>query len=694
MKTIILGLDFNIANVSHLNKMTPTEQIAYLKTGIKNVYDIAVKKHPDCHIILAWREFGINGMAKGRLSLSETERRQFMIDIQEESNHANFTIVAGPVSAVKQKIETTKISERYQLHNYLKQSDFDKQYENHAKKLNNLSKIPFNQVRNTSYVFSEGKKIDKRDKITPYDETKYSGVLNSVFKPGKELSLITVKNQKILIEICREHGLLETNLFADIHFVLSATITTYPSKIRGRIMVHLDSDHPIGVYLKNPTDIDNFVVYDVDILSDKDNPVFQEVNATHIDIFSIIKAGMKDGLTALLRDKKRAKALLNETSDDMSPLMVAIKMGNGEFVELIVNCEAFEPQMLTAKEPLMGNTPLMMAILNQRLGCILAMLSCKAMTVDVLKITNDYGADAIKYIIESPAYMIKEFLDNPIFQSLGWANLLRRAIAVNQKEDLFFKKILSHEDFDPNALMKQDRKGNNVLQSTIATSKLKFSIVLLDSQHSSTKLLTQQNDKGRNTLHTAIEYGDSLIVSQLLQSRHATSELFTQLDKKGLNVMHFALKQEEVEIFETLLESEFSSLEPLRQINDSKRNIPQELISRGDVKLVCRLINPLYKSELWLATEGTHNHALGMLMDLLPLPKYSIAVKAIINARICDKPMIDFIKAHPKLVYLDDDLIASLDKQLPQSRSLASFFNRSADIGFALQHCSEKMLPT
>lgn len=725
MKTILLAFNFNLnthlSQMSAFNNKKIEEQVKELRLAIRATYEIANKNNPKSRIILAWREFAINALGEGRIALADKEKQAFITAMYEESNHENFTIIAGTVATFKEKSDKTPLSDRYIMHKYLEKNDADKQFADHKKELDNLSDKEFNQIRNTCYIFSEGKKVGKRDKIAPYNETKNNKqVKNPIFRPGKTFDVISVADQKLLISICREIGAIDTSSSADIHFILSASVSLLKKRMRGRILVHIDSTQPLTAFVKNPNDKKDFAIYSVDILSDLTSPIFTQVEIEMLDIFSLIQLGEKNGFISLLQDKNNAAKLLVSTQAGITPLVAALQFGYIDFVKIILNSDAFETKMLMIQDQ-HGSTPLMIAIAHQRINCINAVMTCPAMTMDVLQVTDNLGHDVVDFILKSPLFIGKTFLDNPLFLSLGFANLLWRTLHGPDNNE-FLTELLQHNDFQEKDFLQQDNGFKNVLHFTVGKTKQKLFKTLINSPHCTDNLFHQQNNKGNNLLHLTIKYNNETsfnvvlenkyctaqslaqqnmagknalhcaISEQLpefaiiiLSSKHISSELFTQQDKKERNVLHLALTKNKINLLALMLDSKHLPSEALMQTNQFNNNVLQEILGNGEWDLIYKIIEKrLCKSNYWMTTKGPSKHALAMIMKLVIFEPYAVIIKKLVEEKQCDKAMLEFIKNHKNAVHVGNNIRLAIEKQLLEKSTYSSgnlaFFTSSLEI--------------
>jgi len=265
-------------------------QLDNLSRCIMLSYLEAKKKHPDNKVIVAWREYGLcNGKP-----LTESETGLFKKRMALLTQKRDIIIIAGTILS-KKVIQSdrhvdkiTAVSEAYKRYSFISDLERNNQQERTFEKyknnfIRNMSKENFLKVKNTCYIFSDGSKKYKRNKIAPYSEVSNKIIQDFTYGFSEQTWMFNFEEgNKLLdlsIEVCLEHsiGLLKYLVSSGqicapkIHLILADSNTFEPDYACGDITIRIDSDpdDSINVVVANNKQFEDFIVYQVDPYSPK-----------------------------------------------------------------------------------------------------------------------------------------------------------------------------------------------------------------------------------------------------------------------------------------------------------------------------------------------------------------------------------------------------------------------------------------
>jgi len=264
------------------------KQLEILKTKIYEVCSKLDKEKSDQdQWYIVWREYGLTH--KGYRFLTQQQKnklKEVMCAITKE--YQKLTIIAGSVA-------TQRLVNRHTQSEKIKGSVIEDEFG----RTTDISTIPPNQltdiltlVRNTSYVFFNGKCIDRHDKCVGLLETKNivceetkdsTQKTTVVYRPGnKEKNGPYIKQKNIGVELCIEHadGVMMSYMYddddmelkldvPDIQFVASASITLNMRSFLSPIIIQADSLHPPTLIINNSETNINVSLQSYDVLSEK-----------------------------------------------------------------------------------------------------------------------------------------------------------------------------------------------------------------------------------------------------------------------------------------------------------------------------------------------------------------------------------------------------------------------------------------
>lgn len=317
------------------NKLSAKQKIDKLVNDIDRIAAQLKEKQPKREWMIVWREYGITGSDNRFISAEEKKYlKEKMTQLTDKYQQNNLTIISGSVSTIKTITGTdealrerlTKTQNYYETNAFSIEEDDDniKEHANDIKNILRRKKIgSYTELRNTTYIFNQGKCIGRHDKMLPFEENLQKAatanwwtktntdarIPNLVYRPGNQKNPfgifdIPAKNKKplkIAVETCREHLSKTLKYFAlknklpkemiDIHFLLSLGMNVYLDSIHGKNFIHADSTTPPSHITtkvdKEPGDHD-ILLYEYNALSPHPE-IYQPIERLHPNEFIVVQ---------------------------------------------------------------------------------------------------------------------------------------------------------------------------------------------------------------------------------------------------------------------------------------------------------------------------------------------------------------------------------------------------------------------
>lgn len=405
-ENIFISLQMN-KDPSHDAKfkaMPPKEKIDFIAKKIRTLCEELKKNHPDAHVILAWNEYGIEGVDKQ--SISTEEKAMLKAVMAELTKTYPLTIIAGTVMVEKsfQKMSQDRLDRI--LGFYKNDPTFSESYEKQdlVETINSNKKNYLNHgatvVRNTCYIFENGECIHRYDKNEPYRElTSSEKIYQPGNKKGNQPIFICNGTLKFTLEICYEHQkalLREKKLQGDLQLLISNSTNIDLDAIVAPLFIQMDSKNfpfPIASGQEESIDFYKVNLFDDDVgdmhylpITDLENSLFlacyqdnehsirriltdpgfasglkeQELYGT-TSLHLMIEKRQEDELIAL--SLKRGFCDVNAISqNNQTPLYLAVKTKQSDVVKILIDylADVNDSQLTTPN----ACTPLALAVLN------------------------------------------------------------------------------------------------------------------------------------------------------------------------------------------------------------------------------------------------------------------------------------------------------------------------------------------
>lgn len=265
---VVLNIPREDDGFDAFDDLSGKKKIEIFRKRIEEICTDLLVKNPNDPWIITWREYGITEGSDSRAIPKQTKDEFKKVMAELVAKYPNLHIVAGTVATINLKTHE-KAKKHLALYNNNEIEKLSRleneagetvgQIEQHKKKFSDTiasKQAEIEVLRNTTYIFSHGKTVMRREKNAPFNEVleqdkDMKGAVYRVGKKGKSLkptvTLTTPKGKKfrIGIEKCREHSLqvLKNSKRKKplIHFVLSDSITLNSDAFYGENVIQSDS---------------------------------------------------------------------------------------------------------------------------------------------------------------------------------------------------------------------------------------------------------------------------------------------------------------------------------------------------------------------------------------------------------------------------------------------------------------------
>lgn len=216
------------------------------------------KLQPNSMWIIAWREYGITKGRGDRFIDPKTKKNINQILEKLTVDYPQLTIIAGTLQTrkfVDPKKRAPLIEENYKalLDKFSNIESKNAQSEFNTAKTNVGNNQPLDMIRNSCFVFQNGKNVWTRSKTTPFNES--HGSPNVAFHPGRTDNIVkdfkhpdpkVTKPVTIGVEICMEHALkvlktIHPKTPPQIHLIISDTTNLVSDHKHGNTVIQIDS---------------------------------------------------------------------------------------------------------------------------------------------------------------------------------------------------------------------------------------------------------------------------------------------------------------------------------------------------------------------------------------------------------------------------------------------------------------------